>query len=70
MIMEHRSNEAPMEFEWQTRPPGDTTSPFYQLAMEHERENKKRKWTSDIHALLLVLRIESFLTARYMCRPV
>ncbi|KAL1952512.1 hypothetical protein VTO42DRAFT_5098 [Malbranchea cinnamomea] len=31
-----------MEFEWQTRAPGDASSPFYQLAMEHERQNKKR----------------------------
>lgn len=31
-----------MEFEWQTRAPGDATSPFYQLAMEHERQQKKR----------------------------
>lgn len=30
-----------MDFEWQTRGPGDVTSPFYQLGLQHE--NKKRK---------------------------
>ena len=32
-----------MDFEWQTRAPGDVTSPFYKLAMEHESQNKKRE---------------------------
>jgi hypothetical protein len=30
-----------MDFEWQTRAPGDVTSPFYQLGMQHD--NKKRE---------------------------
>lgn len=30
-----------MDFEWQTRGPGDATSPFYQLGLQHE--NKKRE---------------------------
>ncbi|KAK2802915.1 hypothetical protein FQN51_004178 [Onygenales sp. PD_10] len=40
--MEQRTNEAPMDFEWQTRAPGDATSPFYQLAMQHETQQRKR----------------------------
>lgn len=35
------SGETPMDFEWQARGPGDVTSPFYQLGLQHE--NKKRK---------------------------
>ncbi|KAJ5819543.1 hypothetical protein N7474_005134 [Penicillium riverlandense] len=38
--MDKRSAESPMDFEWQTRAPGDVTSPFYQLGMQHD--NKKR----------------------------
>ncbi|KAJ5101323.1 nucleus export protein BRR6 [Penicillium alfredii] len=38
--MNKRSGESPMDFEWQTTAPGDITSPFYQLSMQHE--NKKR----------------------------
>lgn len=30
-----------MDFEWHTRAPGDVTSPFYQLGVQHE--NKKRE---------------------------
>jgi hypothetical protein len=41
--MEKRSSETPMDFEWQTRAPGDATSPFYKLAIEHESQNKKRE---------------------------
>ncbi|KAK2733578.1 hypothetical protein FQN57_002077 [Myotisia sp. PD_48] len=40
--MEKRSNESPMDFEWQTRAPGDSSSPFYQLSIAHEKESKKR----------------------------
>ncbi|KAL1983282.1 hypothetical protein VTN96DRAFT_304 [Rasamsonia emersonii] len=39
--MEKRSTESPMDFEWQTRAPGDVTSPFYQLSMQHENEKKR-----------------------------
>ncbi|KAL2848285.1 Di-sulfide bridge nucleocytoplasmic transport domain-containing protein [Aspergillus pseudodeflectus] len=39
--MEKRTAESPMDFEWQSRGgPGDVTSPFYQLSMQHD--NKKR----------------------------
>ncbi|KAL2868942.1 putative nuclear envelope protein Brr6 [Aspergillus lucknowensis] len=38
--MEKRTAESPMDFEWQSRAPGDVTSPFYQLSMQHD--NKKR----------------------------
>ncbi|PYI11927.1 nuclear envelope protein Brr6 [Aspergillus sclerotiicarbonarius CBS 121057] len=38
--MDKRSAESPMDFEWQTRAPGDVTSPFYQLSVQHD--NKKR----------------------------
>lgn len=41
--MQKRSNESPMDFEWQTKAPGDITSPFYQLAMEHDHQKKKRE---------------------------
>ncbi|EEP76137.1 predicted protein [Uncinocarpus reesii 1704] len=41
--MQKRTNESPMDFEWQTTAPGDVTSPFYQLAMEHEKQKKKRE---------------------------
>ncbi|KAL1962451.1 hypothetical protein VTN77DRAFT_9652 [Rasamsonia byssochlamydoides] len=39
--MEKRTTESPMDFEWQTRAPGDVTSPFYQLSMQHENEKKR-----------------------------
>lgn len=42
--MDKRSGETPMDFEWQSRGPGDVTSPFYQLGLQHE--NKKRKCLS------------------------
>jgi hypothetical protein len=32
-----------MDFEWQTRAPGDATSPFYQLGMQHDNHQKKRE---------------------------
>ncbi|KAL4804064.1 Di-sulfide bridge nucleocytoplasmic transport domain-containing protein [Aspergillus unguis] len=38
--MDKRTAESPMDFEWQSRAPGDVTSPFYQLSMQHD--NKKR----------------------------
>ena len=46
-IMQKRTNESPMDFEWQTRAPGDVTSPFYQLAMKHENENENKKRESN-----------------------
>lgn len=42
--MDKRSGETPMDFEWQSRGPGDVTSPFYQLGLQHE--NKKRRCIS------------------------
>ncbi|KAJ5691868.1 nuclear envelope protein Brr6 [Penicillium macrosclerotiorum] len=39
--MEKRTGESPMDFEWQSRPPGDASSPFYQIGMQHH-DNKKR----------------------------
>ncbi|KAF9894428.1 hypothetical protein FE257_007931 [Aspergillus nanangensis] len=39
--MEKRTAESPMDFEWQTRAPGDVTSPFYQLSMQHEKHKKR-----------------------------
>lgn len=52
-----------MEFEWQTHAPGDVTSPFYQLAMQHERdrENKKRELSSCLSIYL------SIFTVRIIC---
>ncbi|PGH10722.1 hypothetical protein AJ79_05313 [Helicocarpus griseus UAMH5409] len=41
--MERRTNETPMDFEWQSHAPGDVTSPFYQLAMQHQNQNKDKK---------------------------
>ncbi|KAK2873650.1 hypothetical protein FQN49_002204 [Arthroderma sp. PD_2] len=47
--MQNRSNEAPMDFEWQTRAPGDATSPFYQLALKHDKSsNTYRTFASPI----------------------
>lgn len=42
-MMQKRTNESPMDFEWQTKAPGDVTSPFYRLAMEHDKQKKKRE---------------------------
>ncbi|KAH8689956.1 Di-sulfide bridge nucleocytoplasmic transport domain-containing protein [Talaromyces proteolyticus] len=42
--MERRTAESPMDFEWQTRAPGDVTSPFYQLGLQHD-PHKKRDYT-------------------------
>ncbi|OXV07585.1 hypothetical protein Egran_04649 [Elaphomyces granulatus] len=39
--MDKRSTESPMDFEWQTRAPGDVTSPFYQLSIQHENQKKR-----------------------------
>ncbi|PWY93897.1 hypothetical protein BO94DRAFT_485411 [Aspergillus sclerotioniger CBS 115572] len=36
--MDKRSAESPMDFEWQTRAPGDVTSPFYQLSVQHDKK--------------------------------
>lgn len=38
--MERRTAESPMDFEWQTRAPGDVTSPFYQLGLQHDNQKK------------------------------
>lgn len=38
--MDKRSTESPMDFEWQSRAPGDVTSPFYQLSMQHDNQKK------------------------------
>ncbi|KAL3704328.1 hypothetical protein TMatcc_010019 [Talaromyces marneffei ATCC 18224] len=40
--MERRTAESPMDFEWQTRAPGDVTSPFYQLGLQHDNNKKSR----------------------------
>lgn len=29
-----------MDFEWQTRAPGDVTSPFYQLGLQRDNQKK------------------------------
>lgn len=42
--MDNRSGESPMDFEWQTRAPGDVTSPFYQLSMQHENQKKRESF--------------------------
>ncbi|KAL1881589.1 hypothetical protein Plec18167_003186 [Paecilomyces lecythidis] len=39
--MDKRTTESPMDFEWQSRGPGDMTSPFYQLSMQHENQKKR-----------------------------
>ncbi|RJE21685.1 Nuclear envelope protein Brr6 [Aspergillus sclerotialis] len=36
-----RSAESPMDFEWQTRAPGDVTSPFYQFSVQQENQKKR-----------------------------
>lgn len=36
--MDKRTGESPMDFEWQTRAPGDVTSPFYQLGAQHDKK--------------------------------
>lgn len=41
--MDRRIHETPMDFEWQNRAPGETKSPFYQLALEHQNRNKDKK---------------------------
>ncbi|EGE84745.1 nuclear envelope protein Brr6 [Blastomyces dermatitidis ATCC 18188] len=41
--MDRRANETPMDFEWQSRTTGDTKSPFYQLALEHQNRTKDKK---------------------------
>lgn len=43
ITMDRRTNETPMDFEWQTRAPGNTTSPFYQLALQHQNRTKDKK---------------------------
>ncbi|PYI20508.1 putative nuclear envelope protein Brr6 [Aspergillus violaceofuscus CBS 115571] len=39
--MEPRTAESPMDFEWQSKPPGDVTSPFYQVGMKHDNQRKR-----------------------------
>ncbi|KAL4932438.1 putative nuclear envelope protein Brr6 [Aspergillus undulatus] len=39
--MDKRTAESPMDFEWQSRAPGDVTSPFYQLSMQHDNQKKR-----------------------------
>ncbi|OAX79994.1 hypothetical protein ACJ72_05683 [Emergomyces africanus] len=41
--MDRRSNETPMDFEWQTRAPGGAASPFHQLALQHQNRTKDKK---------------------------
>ncbi|CAG7964334.1 unnamed protein product [Penicillium olsonii] len=36
--MNTRTGESPMEFEWESRGPGDATSPFFQLGAQHDRK--------------------------------
>ena len=38
--MDKRTTESPMDFEWQSKAPGDVTSPFYQLSMQHDNQKK------------------------------
>lgn len=40
-----RSAESPMDFEWQTRAPGDVTSPFYQFSVQQENQKKRMHFT-------------------------
>lgn len=39
--MQRRTAESPMDFEWQTRAPGDVTSPFYQLGLQHDKQKQR-----------------------------
>ncbi|KAL4940171.1 hypothetical protein BDV06DRAFT_24692 [Aspergillus oleicola] len=39
--MDKRTAESPMDFEWQSRAPGDVTSPFYQLSVQHDNQKKR-----------------------------
>ncbi|KAJ9247153.1 hypothetical protein DTO207G8_8301 [Paecilomyces variotii] len=39
--MDKRTTESPMDFEWQSKAPGDVTSPFYQLSMQHDNQKKR-----------------------------
>jgi hypothetical protein len=52
--MDKRTGESPMEFEWETRPAGDASSPFWQLGAQHD---KKRWHPKDLHfkSILLIL---------------
>jgi hypothetical protein len=36
-IMDKRTGESPMEFEWETKAPGDASSPFFQLGAQHKK---------------------------------
>lgn len=49
--MDKRSAESPMDFEWQTRAPGDATSPFYQLSMQHDKQKKRAHPSRDEKAV-------------------
>lgn len=39
--MAHRGNESPMDFQWQTTGPVDTSSPFHKLAMDNAKKRRK-----------------------------
>lgn len=43
--MDRRTNEVPMDFEWQTHGPADVTSPFHQLT---QRQGLKREFPSPV----------------------
>lgn len=54
-----------MDFEWQTRAPGDVTSPFYQLSMQHENEKKRKDYARSIPFPLLTSRSRSAQRLRF-----
>ncbi|PGH20043.1 hypothetical protein AJ80_03693 [Polytolypa hystricis UAMH7299] len=41
--MNRRTNETPMDFQWEGTGPGDATSPFFQLSMQHKQQQQQRK---------------------------
>ena len=49
--MDKRTGESPMEFEWETKPPGDVSSPFWQLGAQHD----KKRWYPDLHLMSILL---------------
>ncbi|KAI9887658.1 MAG: hypothetical protein M1823_000522 [Watsoniomyces obsoletus] len=49
--MSRRGHEGPMEFEWQTAPPVDVTSPFHQLTVKHQEEQKRLYGTKRPHSV-------------------
>lgn len=46
--MDKRTGESPMEFEWETKAPGDASSPFFQLGAQH---HDKKRWCPDLQHL-------------------